>query len=194
MKKILNHNWRSSGLPWLGLTVVILLVDQWSKGWACEALLNINRWSMSLNAETLLTAASQKISVMPHFDFRFACNTGAAFSIFANAGGWQRWMLGGLALIVAIVIVIWMARLHNKQKWLAIALSLILAGAIGNLADRLTIGCVIDFIDWYVALDGYHWPAFNIADASIFIGAVMLLIDGFWLSRQQEKQNNSMSG
>jgi signal peptidase II len=104
-------------------------------------------------------------------------NTGAAFSFLSDAGGWQRWLFAGLAVGMSIVISVWLTRLKPNETFIAIALSLILGGAIGNLVDRLAYGYVIDFLDIYYG--NWHWPAFNIADSAITVGVVLMLIDSF---------------
>jgi signal peptidase II len=119
----------------------------------------------------------QTIEVIPYFNFTLAYNYGAAFSFLADAGGWQRWFFTGLAAIFSAVIFVWITRLKSTAKLEVISLSLILGGAIGNLIDRLIFGYVIDFLDVYY--QSYHWPAFNIADSAICIGAVLLILDSF---------------
>jgi signal peptidase II len=115
--------------------------------------------------------------VVPYFNFTLAYNYGAAFSFLADAGGWQRWFFTGLAAIFSVVMFVWITRLKSSAKLEAISLSLSLGGAIGNLVDRLIFGYVIDFLDVYY--QSYHWPAFNIADSAICIGAVLLILDSF---------------
>ncbi len=165
----------NSGLRWIWITVIVFILDQWTKLWASEAL-----------------AGGQIIEVLPHFDFRLAHNYGAAFSFLADAGGWQVWALAGFAIAVSVGILIWLAKLSHSLRWLSIALSFVLGGALGNVYDRISYGYVVDFIDWYVAKDGYHWPAFNIADAAVFIGAAMLIIDAVFLDTEnlKAKQND----
>jgi signal peptidase II len=104
-------------------------------------------------------------------------NTGAAFSFLSDAGGWQRWLFAGLAVGMSILISVWLTRLKPNETFIAIALSLILGGAIGNLVDRLAYGYVIDFLDIYYG--NWHWPANNIADSAITVGVVIMLIDSF---------------
>jgi signal peptidase II len=152
----------TTGLKWLWITLIALIADQLTKLWAKEAL-----------------AYGNVIEVLPHFDFKLAFNYGAAFSFLASAGGWQQWALSVFAIVVSSVLVVWMSRIKAEERWLGISLALVLSGAIGNVIDRLTYGYVIDFIDWYVSKDGYHWPTFNIADCAISIGAVMLLVESF---------------
>ena len=155
-------------LKWLWIAAVVLVLDQITK-WIANT-------SMSLY---------QTIEVLPSFNFTLAYNYGAAFSFLADAGGWQRWFFTGLAAVFSIVIVIWLARLKTSAKLEAISLSLILGGAVGNLIDRLIYGYVIDFLDVYY--QSYHWPAFNIADSAICVGAVLLIWDSFKNNSEEAK-------
>jgi signal peptidase II len=154
---------------WLSLVALIIGLDQISKLWAVAVL-----------------TAYQPLPVINGFNLTLVFNPGAAFSFLSDAGGWQRWFFVALALAVSITIVIWLLRLPAGQRWLSTALSLVLAGAVGNLIDRIRIGEVIDFIDIYYSR--WHWPAFNIADSAISVGAVMLLIDAIFLSHDSDKQ------
>ena len=105
--------------------------------------------------------------------------------MFADAGGWQRYMLGGIAAVVSVVLVVWIAKLKST-KWLeALGLSLILGGAIGNLYDRVLLGHVIDFIEFHW-FETYYFPAFNIADSAITLGAGCLIFDGVFLSKDKK--------
>jgi len=164
-----------SGLVWLFVTFIVVIVDQWTKLWAVDAL-----------------SDGSIIEVMPHFDFRLAYNYGAAFSFLADAGGWQRYGLSVFAVVISLVLLVWMYRIKASEKWLSIALSLVLSGAIGNAYDRISYGYVVDFIDWYWEKSGYHWPAFNIADSAICVGAVMLIIDSLFF--QQDSEEETLKG
>ena len=148
-------------LIWLWLSLLVVILDQLSKVWINTHL-----------------AFNQPVAILPFFDLRLLYNTGAAWSILATAGGWQRWFLSGLAMIISVLIVVWLSRLTRQQWWLACSLALILGGALGNLIDRLIYGHVIDFIDIYY--QQWHWPAFNLADSAISVGAVMLLIEALF--------------
>ncbi len=124
----------------------------------------------------------ESIVIIPSFfNLTYVHNTGAAFSFLSEAGGWQRWFFAALAIVMSTIMTIWLTRLKENETLLAVALSLILGGAIGNLIDRLFYGYVIDFLDVYYGT--YHWPAFNIADSAITIGVALMLIDSF---RSQE--------
>lgn len=143
-------------LKWLWLSLLALVLDQSSK--------LIVDSSMQLY---------QSIPILPFFKITYLHNTGAAFSFLSEAGGWQRWFFAGLALVISIIITVWLSRLQKHETLLAIALSLILGGAVGNLIDRLVYGYVIDFLDVYYGT--WHWPAFNIADSAICIGAALII-------------------
>ncbi len=147
-------------LKWLGLSLFAILLDQGTK----LAIAN----SMQLY---------QSIRIVPYFKLTYVHNTGAAFSFLSEAGGWQRWFFAGLALVISVVIAVWLARLKKHETLLAVALSLVLGGAIGNLIDRLAYGYVIDFLDVYYQT--WHWPAFNIADSAITLGVILMLAESF---------------
>lgn len=119
----------------------------------------------------------ETIELVPFFQFTYVQNPGAAFSFLSDAGGWQRWFFIFLSILASGFISVWLWRLEAKEHWQAIALSLILGGAIGNLIDRMAHGYVIDFLDVYY--NAWHWPKFNVADSVISVGVVMLLIDSF---------------
>ena len=161
------HNFKM--LKWLALSFVALVLDQVSK-WAIDS-------SMQLY---------QSIPLVPYFNLTYLRNTGAAFSFLSEAGGWQRWFFAGLAIVISAVIGVWLARLKQHETVLAVALSLVLGGAIGNLIDRLAYGYVIDFLDVYYQT--WHWPAFNIADSAITLGVILMLLESFGLvgSKQPE--------
>jgi len=145
-------------LKWIWLAIVVVIVDQLTKYIASNSL-----------------EMFQPVAVMPMFNWTLMHNTGAAFSFLAEAGGWQRWFFALIALIVSVVIVLWIKRLEAHEKWHAIALALILGGAIGNVIDRIWLGYVVDFIDVYYKTS--HWPAFNIADSAISVGVAMIIIE-----------------
>lgn len=147
-------------LKWLKLTALVLVIDQLSK-WLMSSWLDLH----------------QTVAVMPYFNLTLAHNYGAAFSFLASAGGWQRWFFTLLALVVSVALIIWMKKLKSHARLEAAALALILGGALGNLIDRVLFGYVVDFLDVYVG--SYHWPAFNVADSAICIGAVLLIFDSF---------------
>jgi len=124
----------------------------------------------------------QPLEVLPFFNLTLVFNRGAAFSFLSDASGWQRWLFVGLGLVASVVIIFWLRRLPRQEKWTAVALVLVLGGALGNLVERLWQGHVTDFLDVYYR--GWHWPAFNVADSAISIGVVLLLMDGLLSSRR----------
>lgn len=152
---------RFGRLSWLWVSVLVLIIDQASKYYFENAL-----------------ELYQQIVVIPnYFSWMLAYNTGAAFSFLADSGGWQRWLFALIAVVVSTVLVIWLKRLGRDDTWLAIALALVLGGALGNLYDRIVLGHVIDFI--FVHWHEHGFPAFNVADSAICVGAVMLALDMF---------------
>lgn len=124
------------------------------------------------------------VNVMTSLNMTLVYNQGAAFSFLSDAGGWQRWFFMALSLIVSIVLIVWLRTVEKNRSYLAWGLALILGGAIGNLIDRSLYGHVIDFIDVYYR--SWHWPAFNIADSAIFLGACMLILDMFTHKEQTD--------
>ena len=145
---------------WFLLSLLVLIVDQASKVTVAS--------SMHLY---------ESIALVPSFQLTYVHNPGAAFSFLSDAGGWQRWFFIALSSVVSVLISIWLVRLPAALRWQATGLALVLGGAVGNLVDRVLYGYVIDFLDVYYR--SWHWPAFNVADAAITIGAVILLVDSF---------------
>lgn len=162
-----RHKIRTGKLTWLWLSAVAVILDQLSKQLA-----------------TAFLDYAKPVELLPVFDLTLQHNFGAAFSFLASAGGWQRWFFALLAAVVSVVLVIWLKRLKAHETWLAIALALVLGGALGNLYDRVVLGYVVDFIS--VHYQRYYFPAFNLADAAITLGAGMLIIDTIWLSRRTQ--------
>jgi signal peptidase II len=161
----------ASGWRWLPLTVVVIALDQLTK-WLVVQHFNYG----------------ERLNLLPVLDFTLAYNQGAAWSFLAGESGWQRWMFTGLAVLVATVLVVWLRRLKaSSQGLLACALALILAGALGNVIDRLRLGHVIDFIMVY--WDEHVFPIFNVADCSISVGAGLLLLDAFLETRRSKVQS-----
>jgi len=142
---------------WLGLAVVVLLLDQFTK------VLIVSSYQLG-----------EGFPVTGFFNIVRVHNQGAAFSFLASAGGWQRWFFTALGLVAASVMV-WMLKKHPGQKLFGFAIACILGGAIGNVLDRVLYGYVIDFLDFYHA--GIHFPAFNVADSGITLGAACLILD-----------------
>ncbi|MCX7276720.1 MAG: signal peptidase II [Burkholderiales bacterium] len=147
----------ASVLPWLGLALIILILDQFTK--------------------VLITGYYQlgdSTPVTSFFNIVRAHNTGAAFSFLHDAGGWQRWFFTGIGVAAALFIV-WMLRKHAGQKLFCFAMACVLGGAIGNVIDRVLHGYVVDFLDFYWR--NMHFAAFNLADAAITLGAICLILD-----------------
>ncbi len=147
----------SNLLPWLGLALILLIADQFTK----VLILGYYR----LGDSTYVTSFFNVVRVH---------NSGAAFSFLASAGGWQRWFFMAIG-IGAALFILWMLKSHAGQKLFSFALACILGGAIGNVIDRSLHGYVVDFLDFHYR--GWHFPAFNIADSAITVGAVCLILD-----------------
>lgn len=140
----------------LWLSVVVLGLDQLSKFWVMQSF-----------------TPYEVREILPFFNLTLVFNPGAAFSFLGDAGGWQRWLFTAVAVVVSIVLSIWLSRLTPERWLLGVALALLIGGAVGNLIDRLWLGQVIDFLDLH--WQGWHWPAFNLADSAITLGVVLLL-------------------
>lgn len=151
---------KDSGIRWIWLTLVFLVIDQITKYWVVGTM-----------------ELYQSNAVTSFFNITYVQNPGAAFSFLADQSGWQRWFFAAIAAIASIVFVVWLARTPKENKRLSIAFALMLSGAVGNLCDRVLLGYVIDFLDFHV--NSYHWPVFNVADSMIFIGAALMVLDSF---------------
>jgi len=147
-----------SAAIWLWLAVAVLVLDIATKQLA----------------EMLLVYA-QPVEILPVLNFTLLYNPGAAFSFLADQGGWQRWFFTAIKLVVSVMLIVWIIRLPRTLRWLPAALALILGGALGNLFDRVLFGHVIDFIS--VHWQNAYFPAFNIADSAITVGAMMMVVD-----------------
>ncbi|MBN6775058.1 signal peptidase II [Pseudomonas granadensis] len=160
---------RFGRLSWLWLSLLVLVIDQASKFYF----------------EGKLEMFQQIVIIPDLFSWTLAYNTGAAFSFLADSSGWQRWLFALIAIVVSCVLVVWLKRLGRSDTWLAIALALVLGGALGNLYDRIALGHVIDFIlvHWQ---NRWYFPAFNFADSAITIGAIMLALDMFKPKKTEE--------
>lgn len=146
-----------NGLAWLWLSGLVLTLDQLSK------------WAV-----TLVLPNQDGFPVTPFFNLVHVHNTGAAFSLFADQPGWQRGFFVGVALLAAAVILHLLRKTSGRPRF-SLALALILGGALGNVIDRVAYGYVVDFLDFYVGT--WHWPAFNVADTAISLGAALLIWD-----------------
>lgn len=146
----------------LWITAVIVIADQVTKYFALKHLMR------------------SEIAIAPFLNFALAFNTGAAFSFLSDAGGWQNLFFVGVAAVVSIIILFMIRRLGANDLQVAVALTLVLGGAIGNVIDRVRFGYVVDFIDVYY--QRWHWPTFNIADSAITIGAILLIMDALGIT------------
>jgi signal peptidase II len=159
----------SRGWHWLWVAGLVVALDQLTKAWITRHF-----------------GLDQTVTLLPMLSFTLRGNTGAAFSMLADASGWQRWFFSGVAIVVSLAILAYLYRMDaRRQRLLAVGLSLILGGAVGNLIDRLRLGQVIDFV-------AVHWkdayfPAFNVADSAITVGAILMLCDALILDRMRSR-------
>jgi signal peptidase II len=152
---------KPNALSWLALSVVVVVFDQLTKLWVLASLPEYTA-----------------IPVIDGFwNWYRTYNTGAAFSFLADAGGWQHWFFIGIAIVICVVLVVWLARTPRRDWRTALPFALVIGGAIGNLIDRFVHGHVVDFIQWHWR--DWYWPAFNIADAAIVGGAIGIAVFGF---------------
>ena len=145
--------------PWYALALLLVVLDQLTKYWVSASF-----------------GYGEARAVTGFFNLVLTHNKGAAFSFLASAAGWQRGLFIVIALVAIVVISVLLAR-HAGDKLFCLSLALILGGATGNVIDRIALGYVVDFLDFHLA--GWHWPAFNLADSAITVGAVLLVVDGF---------------
>ena len=157
------------------VALIIVVLDQWSKRYMSELL------------DLCSPGLCETIEILPVFKLILLHNSGAAFSFLDDAGGWQRWLLVTVSTVVSAIIGVWLFRIRSTEKLLAVALCLILGGAVGNLIDRVAAGFVVDFL--LVHWDEHYFPAFNVADAAISVGAGCLILDMF-LKPKLEKVND----
>lgn len=142
---------------WLSLSLLVIVLDQLSKYWIVGAF-----------------QFGDGIALTSFFNLVHAHNTGAAFSFLASESGWQRFFFIGIAAAASLLIV-YLLRKHAEERWFCLALSLVLGGALGNLIDRVRLSYVVDFLDFYYG--AWHFPAFNVADSAITVGAALLILD-----------------
>lgn len=156
--------WNRKNALWLLLSLLAIVLDQWTKSIATAHL-----------------TYGEPVPVMPMLNWTLLHNYGAAFSMLSDAGGWQRWLFTGLAVLVSGIFTVWLLRLPKNTTVLALGIALVLGGAVGNLIDRISLGYVVDFI--HVYYQDSHFPAFNIADSAITLGTILLIIDTFFLEK-----------
>jgi signal peptidase II len=160
----------TNGWKWLPLALGVIVLDQATKAWMVQHF-----------------RIYESVHLLPVLDITLMFNTGAAFSFLSSASGWQKWVFVALALGVGVAILAWLRRLRARsQGLLCCSLTLILGGALGNVIDRLRIGHVVDFISVHWGRE-YYFPAFNVADSAITIGAILLLLDAWRESRSANK-------
>jgi signal peptidase II len=153
-------SWKESGLRWYWVVVLVFIADQLSKQWV---LANFDLY--------------ESINLLPFFNFTYVRNYGAAFSFLSDAGGWQRWLFTLVAVGFSTLLTVWLRKQSSAVWRLNLAYTLVIGGALGNLIDRLQHGFVVDFLDFYWNMS--HFPAFNIADSAICVGAGLIIIDSF---------------
>ena len=157
--RVISRNWTR----WFVISALVIVLDQITKYWVSQSL-----------------APGAGVPVTPFFNLVLTYNTGAAFSFLSRASGWQRGFFILIATLASLLII-YLIRRHHRQKVFSVGLSLILGGALGNLWDRIVLGHVVDFLDFYI--QAYHWPAFNVADSAITCGAALLIWDSFGRSQ-----------
>ena len=149
---------KPGALPWLGVSALVLVLDQLSKLWVLRSL--------------------PEFTPVPVIDgvwnWYRTYNTGAAFSLLGDAGGWQQYLFAGLAVVISLVMAWWLAKTPRSDWKTALPFALVIGGALGNLLDRLQHGHVVDFIQWYWR--DHYWPSFNVADSAIFVAAAILIL------------------
>jgi signal peptidase II len=158
----LRNTWYA--LWWYGLAALVVLLDQYTKSLASAGL-----------------DYGRPVEVFSWFNLTLQHNTGAAFSFLSDAGGWQRYFFSTVAVVISAVLMVWLYVMPRGQHWLALSLGLILGGALGNVWDRLVLGHVVDFIS--VHYGGYYFPAFNLADSAITVGAAVMILDSLFAGR-----------
>ena len=167
---------KKSGLRWLWITVIMLILDQATKYWTVQAL-----------------DLYESYEILSFFNFTYARNYGAAFSFLGDAGGWQKYLFTFIAFAVSAFLLFSLKKNSVDKRWENIAFCLVLSGAIGNVMDRLMFGYVVDFLDFDLGF--YRWPTFNVADIAIFIGAAMMILASILYPEQKnakadEKENS----
>ena len=161
-----------NALPWLLLSALVIVIDQWSKYWVLT----------SLPEYTAITV------IDGFWNWYRTYNTGAAFSFLADAGGWQTWFFTVLAFAVSALLGFWLSRTPRRDWRSALPFALVIGGAIGNVIDRLLHGHVVDFIQWHWR--GHYWPAFNLADSAIVCGAVLIALFSIFPGKKRQQSSS----
>ena len=179
-----------SKMPYLSLSAFLLLLDQLSKWVVTEYLIRIvvekpdpqslGFFEWFLNTPPRLSFVS--IDILPFFNLVMVWNQGISFGLFNDGGEMNAYILSGLSLVISVIFLIWLFRSESKMQNIGIAF--VIAGAFGNIIDRLRFGAVIDFLDFHIA--GFHWPAFNVADSCIFIGVLLLIVKSLFFETPQK--------
>lgn len=167
---MLNRQSMISSLILLLIAILIIALDQWTKAVASSELVY-----------------AQPIEVLPFLNWTLLHNYGAAFSFLSDQGGWQRWLLTGISFFASIAFIVWLLKTAINERLLRVSLMLVIAGAIGNLIDRAFVGYVVDFISVHWQ-SRYFYPAFNIADMAISIGAALMVLDMFLSSKKEVEE------
>ncbi|MDB2385810.1 signal peptidase II [Shewanella sp.] len=161
-------SWKDSGLRWYWIAALVFMADQLSKLWVLSNF-----------------KLGESIQILPIFNFTYVRNYGAAFNFLSDAGGWQRWLFTFIAIGFSLLLSVWLRQQSHKMWRLNLAYTLVIGGALGNLIDRLQHGYVVDFLHLY--WNNSHYPAFNIADSAICVGAALIIIDSFITSKNDKK-------
>ncbi|PCI39603.1 MAG: signal peptidase II [Rhodospirillaceae bacterium] len=152
-------------------------------GWALAAIVFVADQISKFLILDLFSSGPQAVQVWSFFNLVMAWNPGVSFGMFGAIGAWGPWILVAITAIISVVLAVWLGRAENRLT--AVSLGLILGGAVGNIIDRVRFGAVVDFLDVHVM--GYHWPAFNVADSAITVGAVFLILESLFYSSEKPK-------
>lgn len=168
----MENQTQSTAVKTLWLALLLIILDQATKFWANSAL-----------------TFGEPLPVLPHLNFTLVSNKGAAFSFLADMGGWQRWFFSGLAVVVSAGLIYWLYKLPKQWTAEVISLNLILSGAVGNVIDRILLGHVTDFVDFYIGT--WHYATFNVADIAISIGAALLIYSEFFVKAKKQPEETA---
>ena len=163
---------QKSGLWWLPLSLVVVLLDQWTKVIASSSL-----------------KIYEAVIVNDYLNWTLMHNEGMAFSFLANQSGWQRWGISIVGVIIVLWLLTWLKKNTFTNTYLNLGLTLVIGGALGNIYDRLSMGYVVDFIEAHY--DDHFWPAFNLADTAISLGAFFLILDLIWGGKSKDKSQKN---